>query len=135
MAIKVLDFHRDVKEGELPSPFLNSPVYDIRVNINGNKKILKLKLDESIKYPEISEVKGVNYIAYQNYIIISCSLVGAQREIIRDSWGLTEREYREFIFKFYCAFIMRYTTFNFLKKLFLILTNAKRCYEGGVVIC
>ena len=133
MTINVIDFYRE-KDGEsLHNPFLLSlqgPTFGILADVDGKRKELILKLSGSVEYPSTKGLKDFDAESYGNYIIITNFLLGENREILRQNWGLSKEDFRELFFELYVCLLKEHTTCGLFKKALLMFIGLWKFYAG-----
>lgn len=133
MTINVIDFYRE-KDGEgLNNPSLLSlqgPIFGILADIDGKRKELVLKLSGSVEYPLTKGLKDFDADSYGNYLIITDFLLGENREILRQNWGLSKEDFRELFFELYVCLLKEHTTCSLFKKALLMFIGFCKFYIG-----
>lgn len=133
MIVSVLDFYRKETEEGIGNPFLTTlhePIFFIVVNLDGKKRELVLKMSGDVECPPVKNVKDFEFESYRNYLIITNFLLSEQGNKIRLHWGLSEEDFREFIFELYFCLVNNYSTCGMFKKAFLVLLGLWKFYAG-----
>ena len=129
--LKVLEFYRKV-EGENPfTPVLIDPTFCILI-LKDNKTrelILNMKGEFPYAYPAFN---GYDENAYKDYKIIKDFLLGDSKELLRERWGLTKKEYDRFIFEIKKVLITNHSFFGDFKKKLLILLEFLKFQTGRI---
>lgn len=130
--IKVLDFYR--KKDSI-NPFitvLKDPVFCILVNDESKTKELILNIKGEFPYMNCPDLESYEEEAYKDYEIIIDFLLGESRELLRDRWGLTDKEYEKFIFELKKVLIENHSFYDWFKKKLLVFLEFLKFYTGRI---
>ena len=132
MTIRVIDFYQR-KKNKFPNKFVwRDPVLYVLAKVDGKLKEMALRLAGDIKPPSIINLKDFEAEAYCNFVVITNALLSDMRENIRQSWKLSERDFKDLIFDMYCIMVSRYCTCGFIRRFFLYLAGVWKYYFKGV---
>lgn len=125
MLLKVLDFYRYEGNRQLEmssfTPSLKNPTFCILINKEGKTRELLLTLKGDFPYVMYPIPCGYEEDAYKNYKIIEDFLEGENRELLRDRWGLTLKEYNNLMFQLYKVLIYNHSFYDTFKKRLLVI--------------
>lgn len=132
--IKVLDFYRKKDSINPFIPVLRDPSFCILVNENSRTKELILNLKGEFPYMNCPDVESYEEEAYKNYEIIRNFLLGENKELLRDRWGLTFNEYDKFIFELKKVLIENHSFYDWFKKKLLVALEFLKFCTGRIGI-
>ena len=132
--IKVLDFYRKKDSINPFIPVLRDPSFCILVNENSRTKELILNLKGEFPYMNCPDVESYEEEAYKNYEIIHNFLLGENKELLRDRWGLTFNEYDKFIFELKKVLIENHSFYDWFKKKLLVALEFLKFCTGRIGI-
>ena len=121
MQVKVLDFYRKVDSVNPFTPVLTDPTFCILVNKEGKSKELILNLKGEYSYINCPDLECYEEEAYKSYKIILDFLLGENKELLRERWGFTRKEYNKFVFELEKVLIDNHSFYGCFKKKLLIL--------------
>lgn len=132
MVLKVLDFHR-IKDTTNPFvPNLKDPSFCILINKDEKTRELILNLKGEFPYVSYPVSHGYEDEAYKDYKIIKDFLTGENKELLRDRWGLTKKEYNSLIFGIKKVLIVSYSFYGSFKKKLLIILEFLKFQTGRI---
>lgn len=132
--MKVLDFYRKKDSINPFIPVLRDPSFCILVNENSRTKELILNLKGEFPYMNCPDVESYEEEAYKNYEIICNFLLGENKELLRDRWGLTFNEYDKFIFELKKVLIENHSFYDWFKKKLLVALEFLKFCTGRIGI-
>lgn len=130
--IKVLEFFRKVESGNPFTPVLKDPTFCILIVKNNKTRELILNLKGDYPYMEYPTYHDYEENAYKDYRIIKGFLLGDNKELLRDRWGLTEKEYYRLVFEMKKVLINNHSFFGDFKKKLLILLEFLKFQTGRI---
>jgi hypothetical protein len=132
---KVLDFYRKAESINPFIPTLEDPTFCILINRDGKSRELVLNMRGKYSYIADPDMDCFEEEAYKNFHIIVEFLTGDNKELLRERWGLTSKEYKYVIFELYKILVNNHSYFGWLKKKLLILLGYIKFNSGKVEVC
>ena len=130
MTISVLDFYTEGK-GEAKNALLssNGAIIGILAEVDGKRRELVAGFPNGLKALADTEVKDFEKDSFIGYKAILSLIKGEQGGRLRESWRLSEDDFKELPFELYLCLVNEHSTCGILKKLFLIMIGLiKSCF-------
>ena len=130
--LKVLEFYRK-KESTNPFTYvLVDPVFCILINKEGQTRELILNLKGKFPFAQCPDSECFEEEAYKSYKILKDFLLGEDKELLRERWGLTKKEYSIFLFEIKKVLINNHSFYGSFKKKLLTLLEFLKFQTGRI---
>ena len=132
MALKVLEFYRKVESVNPFTLLLHDPTFCILVSKDGKSRELILNIKGEFPYVYYSKFECFEEEAYRSYKILKGFLLGESKELLRERWSLTKKEYDKFIFELEKVLIESHSFYGWFKKKLLVLLMFLKFQTGRI---